>query len=251
MKRGEIALGLLIRLCHSVQMAKVAKACDHDFLFIDMQHGGMSFEPAINLAHACLDTGVTPLVRVTSTDCLEGARLLDNGALGIVVPDVESAEQARAIVQRCKFPPIGRRSVASGNPQLGYEPMPLSQSTRLLNENTLLVAMIESEKGVENADAIAAVDGIDCLHVGSGDLLTQMGIPDRIGSDQHYALLERVIRAARAHGKIAGVGGARGVEMESRFIQMGARFLTTNSDLAYLMAGASQMAKALRAIKGP
>ncbi|MDP6706542.1 MAG: aldolase/citrate lyase family protein [Alphaproteobacteria bacterium] len=246
LKDGRLALGMLVRLSATVEIAKVAQATDHDFLFIDMQHAGMSIESAIKVCLAALDSGVTPLVRVSSKRALEASRLLDNGALGIVAPDVETAEEARHLVATCRFPPRGERSVYANYPQFGYRSVPIAEATRALDENTLVVAMIESGTGVENADAIAAVDGIDVLHIGSNDLLTEMGLPGEMGSKRHYELAGKVAAACRAHGKFFGVGGARSPEQQARFIAMGARFMTTNSDLAFLMAAAAERTKQLR-----
>lgn len=245
---GGLAIGLLVKLCPTIEIARVAKACDHDFVVIDMQHGGMSIETAINASHAALDTGVTPIVRVQSKACLDAARLLDNGAMGIVVPDVETASEARHAVELCRFQPLGRRSVGAGYPQLDYAPMSTAEAIRHLNAETILIAMIESGKGVENADEIAAVEGIDVLHVGSNDLLTEMGLSGQMGTPRHYELCGRVLGAARAHGKVAGIGGARAPEQQVRFVEMGFRYLTTNSDLAFLLAGARDRAKLLRGV---
>ena len=248
LRNGQFVFGILVRLNCTIEMARVAEACDHDFLFLDMQHGGMGIETAIKVCHASLSTTVTPLVRVPSKQAIEGFRLLDNGAMGIVAPDVETAEEARHLVSVCRFPPLGRRSVAAGYPQLGYETMPVVDASRALDENTMLVAMIESGKGIENADEIAAVEGIDVVHVGSGDLLTEMGISDQMGSERHYDLCETVAKACKAHGKFFGVGGARAPEQQARLVEMGVRFMTTNSDLAFLLAGARERAKFLRSL---
>ena len=186
LRNGQLVFGLLVRLNCTIEMARVAEACDHDFLFLDMQHAGMSMETATKVCHAALGTTVTPLVRVPAKQAHEAPRLLDNGAMGIVAPDVETAEEARHLVSVCRFPPLGRRSVAAGYPQFGYEPMPIADACRLHNRNTMLVAMIESGKGVENADEIAAVEGIDVIHVGSNDLLAEDGYP---GTDRNRASL--------------------------------------------------------------
>lgn len=248
LRDGRLALGMLVRLQATIEIAKVARATDHDFLFIDMQHAGISIESAIKVCLAALDSGVAPLVRVSSKQALEAARLLDNGAMGIMAPDVETPEEARHLVRTCRFPPLGKRSVYAGYPQFGYRSVPIAEATRALDENTLVVAMIESGQGVENADAIAAVDGIDVLHVGSNDLMTAVGRPDEMGSKHHFELCEKVAAACRAHGKFFGIGGAREPEQQARFIAMGARFMTTNSDLAFLMAAAAERARQLRAL---
>lgn len=246
LRNGHLVLGLLVRLCRTVEVARVAEAADHDFVFLDMQHAGMSVETAAGVCHAALGTTVTPLVRVPGTDAREAPRLLDNGAMGIVVPDVETAEEARHLVSVCRFPPLGRRSVAAGYPQFGYRSMPPDEACRLHNENTMLVAMIESAKGVKNASAIAAVEGIDVVHVGSNDLLAEMGIPEQIGTERHFELVDQVGRACKAHGRFFGAGGARAPEHQAKMVELGARFMTTNSDLAFMLAAAGERAAFLR-----
>jgi 2-keto-3-deoxy-L-rhamnonate aldolase RhmA len=243
----QLALGVVVKLHAGVEMAKIARACDHDFLFIDMQHGGMSVESTVALCHAALDTGVTPLVRVARSDTSLATRLLDNGALGIIVPDIETAEQAREVVANCRFPPRGRRSVGAGYPQLGYEALSTSDAMGALDRQTLLVAMIESRRGIDNVEAIAQVPGIDVLHIGSNDLLAEMGISDQLGKEPHFALCRRVQEACRAHDKVFGIGGVRDPGLQRRFIAMGALMMTTNSDLAFLMAGLAERARVLRA----
>lgn len=250
LRQGRLALGIILRLALSVEMPRIAKACDHDFIFIDMQHGGMAVETSAAVCQAALDTGVTPLVRVPGLGPL-AARLLDSGAMGIIFPDIETVEQARAAVDLCRFSPLGRRSVAGGYPQLRYHPYPTAEATRIMNEQTLVVAMIESGRGVENAAAIAAVPGIDVLHIGSNDLLNEMGILHEMGRERHFALAARVQEACHAHGKAFGIGGVRVPALQERFIAMGARFLTTNTDLAFLMAAAGDSARGLRALATP
>jgi 2-keto-3-deoxy-L-rhamnonate aldolase RhmA len=249
LNRGQVALGLIVRLCTSPEIARLAKVCDHDFLFIDMQHGSMSIETVVAVCQSALDANVTALVRVPLDDAANAVRALDNGAMGIIVPDVETVEQARAAVDSLRLPPLGRRSVGSGYPQLGYAALATPEASRLLNEQTLLVAMIESARAVENAQEIAAVPGIDVLHVGSNDLLAAMGLSHELGTDRHLALCARVLEACRAHAKHFGIGGVRTPELQSQFIRMGARMLTTQSDLAFLIAAAGERARLLRTVE--
>src|SRR5690606_1781972 len=99
------------------------------------------------------------------------------GAQGVVVPHVNSVEQARRVVENCKYPPIGHRSLTAPMPQLGFRTMPVAEAIEALNRNTLVVAMLETPQAVDNADAIAAVEGIDALLIGTNDLAAEMGIP--------------------------------------------------------------------------
>lgn len=248
LRDGGLALGMIVRIGTGIEIARIAASTDHDFLFVDMQHGAISIESAAAISQAALGIGVTPLVRVSSPEVLEASRLLDNGAMGIVAPDIETAEAARRLVAACRFPPEGARSVGAGYPQLGYRPVPIQEATRQMNDNILVVAMIESAAGVANAEAIAEVDGIDVLHIGSNDLMTAVGRPGEIGSAHHVELSEQVAAACRRHGKFFGIGGVREPEQQARFLTMGARFMTTNSDLAFLMSAAGERTRQLRGL---
>jgi len=246
MLAGEAALGMNVRLARSGDIARIAKASGHDFLFIDRQHSLFTLETIGQLAAAATGSGIAPLVRVRSVDDPDTALLLDNGVGGIVFPDVSTAEAARRGVAVAKFPPIGRRSVAGGYPQFDFRPVPVGEATAALNDATLVVCMIETLEGLANVEAIAAVDGVDVVHVGSNDLLVAMGKPGRFGDPQIVAAIERVIAAAKAHGKFAGIGGDRHLERQVAFIRKGARFVTTQTDIGMLMAEATRVAGELR-----
>ena len=110
--------------------------------------------------------------------------------------------------------------------------------------------MIETPEGLANVDEIAAVPGVDVIHVGSSDLLTAMGTPGAYGTPEHLAALDKVMAAAKKHGKIAGVGGDRNIPRQVDFIRKGARFLTTNSDIAMLLAEGTRVTGELRKALG-
>src|SRR4051812_22612327 len=245
-KSGKVALGLLTRLARSADIARIAKTTNHDFVMIDGQHGAYNIETISGIAQAALALGISPLVRVRSCDDPATQVILDVGATGIVFPDVNTAAEAKRAVDRARFPPVGRRSVAGTYPLFDYRAMPMKDTVAAITDNTLVVCMIETPEGVENAEAIAAVDGVDVVHVGSSDLLTSMGIPGALGSPEHLKALDRVFAAAKKHGKIPGVGGDRNVQRQMDSIRKGAQFLTTNSDIAFMMAEASRVTGELR-----
>jgi 2-keto-3-deoxy-L-rhamnonate aldolase RhmA len=246
MRSGEVALGMIVRLARSGDIARIAKRTGHDFIFIDGQHALFSLETIGHIAQTALGCGVAPLVRVRSVDDPSIALILDNGASGIVFPDVNSAEEARRAVDACKFAPIGKRSVGGGYPQFDFAPLPVGDSVRLLNESTLVVCMIETTEGLANVEQIAAIEGVDVLHVGCNDLLTAMGKPGKFGDPEIVAAVERVIAVAAAHGKFAGLGGERDATRQLAFIRKGVRFVTTQSDIGFLMAAASQRTEQIR-----
>jgi 2-keto-3-deoxy-L-rhamnonate aldolase RhmA len=250
LKGGGVALGMNVRLARSGDIARIAKTCGHDFIFIDGQHSLFSVETVGHIAQAALGCGIAPLVRVRSVDDPDTQVLLDNGVTGIVFPDVNTAAEARRAVSRARFPPLGKRSAAGAYAIFDYRAVPMGQAVPALDDNTLVVCMIETREGLENAEEIAAVEGIDVIHVGSNDLLTGLGIPGAFGSPEHIAALDRVITAAKAHGKVPGVGGDRNVARQAEFIRKGARFITTNSEIAFILAEGARVTGELRRALG-
>jgi staphyloferrin B biosynthesis citrate synthase len=246
MQAGDVALGMLVRLTRSGDIARIAKTSGHDFIFIDGQHALFSLETIGQIAQSALGCGVAPLVRVGSCRHPDTSVILDNGAMGIVFPDVNTAEDAKAAVDACKFPPIGKRSVSAGYQVFDFRTVPLKDSARILNDTTLVVCMIETREGLSNIEQIAAVEGVDVIHIGSNDLLNDMGKPGQFGDPEVVAAVERAIAAAKAHGKFAGLGGERDLERQLAFIRKGVRFVTTQSDLALLLAAATQRTEQIR-----
>jgi 2-keto-3-deoxy-L-rhamnonate aldolase RhmA len=246
MRAGEVALGMNVRLARSGDIASIARTTGHDFLFLDAQHAIFSLETLAHIAQAARGAGVAPLVRVRSVDDPDTSLLLDSGVTGIVFPDVGTAAQARKAVDTAKFAPIGRRSVSGGYSLFDFRTLPLAEMVRALNENTLVVCMIETREGLANVEEIAAVEGVDVIHVGCNDLLANMGKPGAFGDPEIVEAVERVIAAAQAHGKFAGLGGDRNVARQVQFIRRGVKFMTTQTDIGFLMAEASRRTGELR-----
>lgn len=247
---GKVALGMNVRIVKSGDIARIAKTTGHDFIFIDLQHSLFNIESVGHIAQVALSIGIAPLVRVRSCDDPDTSTLLDNGVMGIVFPDVNTADEAKRAVNRAKYPPIGKRSVGAGYPILDYRPTNTADLVPALQANTLVVCMIETQEGLDNVDAIAAVEGVDVIHVGSNDLLTAMGKPGTFGSPEHIAALEKVIAAAKKHGKTPGVGGDRNLARQVEFIRKGMHFITTNSEAAFMIAEGSRVTGELRKALG-
>jgi 2-keto-3-deoxy-L-rhamnonate aldolase RhmA len=246
MRNDEAALGMIVRLSRTTEIAKVAAASGHDFIFIDAQHGPFSTEAISDISQAAAACGIAGLVRVRGSNDPDIGRILDCGAGGIVVPDVETEQQAREAVSAARFAPIGRRSVSASYAAFGFRPVPLGDAARRLNETTLVVCMIETVKGMENLDAIAAVEGVDVLHLGANDLLADMGMPGQFSSPEFTADKERFFAACKTHGKWSGFGGDKDVGRQRAAIEMGVRFVTTHTDLGFLITAAAQKVQSLR-----
>ena len=246
MQAGGVALGMSVRLGRSGDIARIAKSTGHDFLFIDCQHSLFNLETIGHIVSTAMSCGVAPLARVRSIDDLDVSLLLDNGTMGIVYPDINTAAEAKRAVDACKFAPIGKRSVSGGYPHFDYRAVSIATAVPQLNDNCLLVCMIETVEGLNNVEAIAAVKGVDVLHVGSNDLLANMGKPGQFDDPALVAAQERVIAACRANGIFAGCGGNRDPARQLELIRKGCRFITTQSDIGFLSAAASAWTSKIR-----
>lgn len=249
LEKGELALGLGLRQARTMDTGRILAACDYDFAFIDMEHGSMDVDLAAQLSVACHDAGVAPIVRVPGYEHYHATRLLDSGALGITFPHVENAEQARELVSQCKYPPLGHRSVAGSPPQLRFQAIPLAEAAQLVNQNTTIIIMVETPQAVENADAIAAVEGVDVVLIGSNDLLMEMGKPQQFAGPELEGAVKTVVEACKKHGKHPGIGGVYDDENLRKFITMGMRCILCGGDLAMLMAAARARSGFLRELK--
>ncbi len=137
--------------------------------------------------------------------------------------------------------------MVGGYPHFDFRSVPLTESVPQLNEHCLLVCMIETVEGLNNVEKIAAVNGVDVIHLGSNDLLANMGKPGKFDDPDIVAAQERVIKAARDNGIIAGCGGNRDVERQVKAIRRGAQFVTTQTDIGFLAASANQWTAGVRA----
>ncbi len=246
LRAGKLALGLGVRSARTVDIAQVAKTSGFDWLFIDCEHSSMDLDMAAQISAASLAVGVTPLVRVAGFEHWHASRILDNGAQGIVFPHVDDAAQAKRVADACRFPPVGKRSMGGGLQQVGFASMPIGETARIVNEETLVVVMIESPQAVANADEIAAVKGVDALLIGTNDLCFEMGIPGQFDDPRVADAYKKVIAACRKHGKFPGMGGMYTPELLERHIAMGVQLVLSGSDYSLLMQAGKARADLVR-----
>lgn len=249
LERGEVSLGVGLRQARTVDVAPAMKTAGFDWLFIDLEHNSMGIDTAVQIAVTANGVGIAPIVRVPYGQFDMATRALDGGAMGIVVPHVDTAEEARVVADRLRYPPVGHRSVAGAMPQLEFRAVPPAEATKAVNEALLVVVMLETPTAIANADAIAAVPGIDVLLIGTNDLTTEMGLPGQIDHPEVAKAYETTIAACRKHGKWAGMGGVYNPPVMQKYIAMGARFLLSGSDMAFLMDAARTRVSFLRGLK--
>ena len=236
LSQGELAIGMGVRGLRTVEVARVMKTAGYDFLFIDLEHGPTSVETAYSISVAALDAGIAPLIRVPHGELALGTRCLDGGGLGVVIPHVDTVEEARAMVDAFKFGPIGHRSIGGGYPHFGFASVGAKDVVSALNDATLVVAMLETPRAIENAEQIAAVPGIDVLLLGTNDLCLELGIPGQLEHERVVNAIDTVVRVCQKHGKWPGLGGVYGKDLAKRYIGRGMRFVLAGNDLGMLLA---------------
>ncbi len=247
--KGELALGVGLRQARTVDIAMAMKTCDFDWLFIDLEHNSMDIDMAAQISVAALGAGIAPLVRVPGGDYGMAARALDNGALGIVMPHIDTVDQARELAERLRYPPLGRRSISGAIPQFRFAPGNLSDAVAALNRATLVVAMIETPKAIERVDEIAAVDGIDVVMIGTNDLSAEFGCTGDFDDPRIADAYEKTIAACARHKIWPGMGGVYADAQLERFVGMGMRFILSGNDISFLLSGAKARTGALRQIR--
>lgn len=245
---GGVSVGIGVRGVRGIEIARAMKTAGYDFLFIDLEHGATSVETASAISIAALDAGITPIVRVPHMDLKLATRCLDGGALGIVVPHVDTPEEARAVVEALRFAPLGRRSIGGGYPQFGFAAVPALEAVTALNAATLVIVMIETPTAVANAAAIAAVPGIDGLLMGTNDLCLELGIPGQIDHPKVVEAIDTIVAACRTHGKWPALGGVYTRELLQPYLARGMRIVLAGNDLALLMTAATSQAAFVRGL---
>jgi 4-hydroxy-2-oxoheptanedioate aldolase len=239
LEKGELSLGVGIRLTRSVEIAKAMATSGFDWLFLDMEHGVMSLEACAQISTAALDAGIAPIARVPNGEYSIATRALDNGALGIVMPHVDSAAEAREVVDRLKYPPVGHRSMGGIGPHYQLRSASSGEAASALNGANLTVVMLETPTAIRNAAEIAAVPGIDVLLIGTNDLCAEMGIHGDFGNDKVAEAYTAMIAACKQHGKFPGMAGIYNETIMPRYIEMGARFILAGQDAQFMSAGAA------------
>jgi 2-keto-3-deoxy-L-rhamnonate aldolase RhmA len=250
LKAGKMALGFGVHHLRTVAAPLLAAATGQDWIFIDSEHGAFNIQEITQLCIAALPTGVTPIVRVCAGAIDEATRALDNGALGIVVPHVDTAAEAKRIASAFHYPPMGTRSWGGPPAVYGYQPPATAEAQAAINAEILTIVMLESPEAIGNADAIAAVPGVDVLFIGTSDLTAELGISGQMGHAKVIEAYQTVGDACRKHGKTLGMGGVYDEENARRYVAMGARFLLTGSDHSYIVSGGNQRSAFFNTLPG-
>jgi 4-hydroxy-2-oxoheptanedioate aldolase len=220
---------------------------DWDWIWIDGQHGELGYSETLALVRACDLVQRPAVVRVPGHEYGPIGKVLDMGAAGVIVPGVDTPDQARAVVEAAKFPPTGKRSYGGRRP-IDFNGRNYSDSA---NHDVLMIAQIESVEAIDNVEAIAAVAGVDALFLGPDDLMLRRGhsmtaakSKETLGGD-----MEAVASACRKHGKVGVMVGV-GEEMLRLCLSMNFQMIVSGSDVGFLAGGSKQASGEARKIIG-
>jgi 2-dehydro-3-deoxyglucarate aldolase/4-hydroxy-2-oxoheptanedioate aldolase len=234
--RGEVVLGTMAFELHGPGLARIAANAGADFIILDMEHSGWGYETIKQQIALARGAGLLPIVNPPRGTHEHIGRCLDLGAGGLLIPAVETRAQAEALVQAARYPPDGTRGAAFGVAHDDYRAGDVARTMAAANRSVLLMAKIETVKGVENAGAILATPGIDVGFIGHTDLSVSMGHPAKFTRPQFLKARDAVVAACRRHGKAAGCFSP-GPEVGLAWIEAGFQVVNYSGDI-WLLGGA-------------
>jgi 2-keto-3-deoxy-L-rhamnonate aldolase RhmA len=244
--RGETAFGIMAFEFFTPGMPQIMAAAGAEFCIFDMEHSGVGIDIIKQQIAAARGVGLVPMVRVPGTHYHLIAPVLDAGAMGIMVPMVESREQAEKIAAWCRYRPEGVRGLAFNLAHDDYSGGDVVEKMRIANERTLVIALIETRTGIEHADEILAVPGIDVGWLGHFDLSNTMGITGQFENPDFLAAVDTLLAACKRHGKASGFL-AGSVAVAEAWLKKGIRCLCYGTDVAVFQ---DALASALRRLRG-
>lgn len=241
---GESVLGAMVFEFFTPGIAQILKLAGCEYIIYDMEHAGFSIEQLKAQCAHCRGLGIAPMVRVPRGEYQFLARALDVGAYGVMVPMVDSVQAARHIAESTHYPPMGRRGAAFGFAHDDYRSGDPGAKMRSADARNLIIAQIETERGLAAVEDIAAVDGIDCLWLGHFDLTNFLGVPGQFDHPDYRAAIERIVAAGRANGKALGFMAADS-DWARRYRDYGFNMIASGTDQGILLAGVRNILRAL------
>ncbi len=246
LKEGRLQVGCSFAQLRSPEVATILGKAGFDWCFLDSEHGGFDLETLQDLCRAAVAAGMMPIVRVADIQYSLIARALDCGAMGVLLPRVESPEALARAVSWAFFPPQGTRGYGLAAPNVGYEPASIPQVIEHRNANTMVVLQIETKLAFERREELLAVPGIDAVMVGPADLSISLGVPGEFEHPTLVAAVEAIRDSCLKHGVAPGIH-LRTLALAKFWKERGMKFLSAGSETGFLFEKAAETAKSLRA----
>lgn len=246
LKDGRVQIGTWLTTISSPQLPRMLATAGFDFVYIDMEHSAFSIETVGSLCSAAQCAGLVPIVRPPAKEAHLLSRPLESGAMGLLVPHVDTRAEAEAAVRAIRFPPLGDRGFNTQTVHTGFAGASAEEYARWAHEETLLIVQIESERGIGNIDEILSVDGVDGAVVGRGDLSADLGLIGQTNHPEVHRRVELLIDACSRHEKIPGLL-VQDVDSARRWISRGIRLVPYSNEVTLLMNAASTAIGEIRA----
>lgn len=243
---GEVQIGTWINVLGTPQITRMVATAGFDFLYIDMEHSILSIETVGDLCYAALAAGLVPIVRPPAKDPHLLTRPLDGGAMGLLIPHVDTREEAEAVIRAICFPPLGERGMNLQGVHTGFGKANGDEYVKATHAETLLLVQIESDRGIGNLDGILSVDGVDGAVIGRADLSTDLGLPGQTNHPEVVRRVETMIAACQRHGKIPGLL-VQDIASAKEWIAKGVRLVPYANEVSVLV---NAWAKAVGEIRG-
>ena len=221
---GEPAIGGWLSI-PSQLTAEAAASADLDYVCIDMQHGLIDFSDAVHMLPAVTLGGVTPIIRIPENSTANISTALDAGAIGVIIPLVNTVEEAVAVVASCRYPPVGERSYGATRAAAVEGPDYYDRA----NDEVVCIPMIETLEAIDDIDNILSVSGIDVAYVGPSDLSISMGYRPGTEAEPFLAMLDRIVEACNRHGVVPGIQASPATAPDR--LARGFRMVTVVSDI--------------------
>ncbi len=242
---GETVFGTMVFEFLSPGLPQILQAAGADFVFYDMEHSGFTLSDVKTQLALCRGLDIVPLVRPRATTHEHTAQLLDLGAMGMLFQMCETAEQAEELVRLTKYPPTGQRGAMFGGAHDDYSSMSVPEIIEGAHDRTMVCVLIESAKGVANAEEIMSVPGIDVAHLGHGDLSLSLEVPGQTGHPTMQAGIDTILSACEAHGKAAACL-AGDVETAVEWVNRGFRMVSYSYDIGLMKSALSSGISSIR-----
>jgi 2-dehydro-3-deoxyglucarate aldolase/4-hydroxy-2-oxoheptanedioate aldolase len=204
-QNGEKILGTMLMNLSNPDIPTIFKVCGFDLFVIDSEHGYMDYSSIAAMISVAKAEGICVIVRIPEVRREVVLKYMEMGADGLLLPNVQTKEQAEKLVEYSKYAPLGDRGVALLKAHAGYKAQNASEYMKKANEDTILMVQIESGIGVANIDDIIGVEGIDVAFIGPNDLSQSLGIMGQFEHEEFINAIDKIIASAKAHGKVCGM----------------------------------------------
>jgi 2-keto-3-deoxy-L-rhamnonate aldolase RhmA len=248
--RGEVMVGACVMYERNPVIAQIYAASGLDFMYVDMEHSSISMEHVADMVLAAKAAGIVPLIGPTAIESYHLTRPLDSGAMGVIVPHVDTREQVECIVRHVKYPPQGQRGLNSRGPHTDFDAMiPAAEVMRFLNAETLVVLKIESVEAIDHLEDLLSVPGVDACMVGPGDLSVSVGVPGQYQHPKEQAHIETLVQKCRKCGVASGIH-LGDVAWAKHWMDRGMTFIAYSSESGILQQALSGIVSDLRTHAG-